>query len=28
MTATVTTWLDGRIQAVPADDPYADEAAA
>lgn len=21
MTATVTTWLDGRIQTVPADDP-------
>ena len=21
MTATITTWLDGRIQTVPADDP-------
>ena len=21
MTATVTTWLDGRVQTVPADDP-------
>ena len=21
MTATVTTWIDGRIQTVPADDP-------
>ena len=24
MTATVTTWLDGRIQTVPADDPRLD----
>lgn len=24
MTATITTWLDGRIQTVPADDPRLD----
>lgn len=24
MSATVTTWLDGRIQTVPADDPRLD----
>ena len=24
MTATVTTWIDGRVQTVPADDPRLD----